>query len=170
VNTYGYVSGNPVDGTDAFGLCDKGICGLKKAPEYDHSGQVELGKWFKWDAEFLNDANHDPMCCEVRQLIFWNRCWSSARCAFTPYYEPPRDQPGNWYEDRDPWGGRYGRRDGPHSQPHPGDYYEGDKYFGWDQPDGPFNGGFFLKFRLIVVDRCRGGKTIFTSKTLQVNF
>ncbi len=78
VNTYGYVSGNPVDGTDAFGLCDKRICGLKKAPEYDHSGQVELGTRFKWDAEFLNDANHDPMCCEVRQLIFWNRCWSSA--------------------------------------------------------------------------------------------
>jgi hypothetical protein len=35
---------------------------------------------------------------------------------------------------------------------------------------GPPNPGFALSFRLIVVDVCQGGKRIYTSKTITVNF
>jgi hypothetical protein len=158
---------NPVDGSEPLGLCKS--CGLKKAPEYDHSGQVSKGTKFSWEVEFLNDDQHDPKCCEVRQHIYWNRCWSKDRCRFAPFFDPPHDKPGNWYEDRDMDDKRYGRRDGRHSGPHEYDRYEGNKYFGSDVPFGPDNEGFFLRLRLVVIDRCRGDAPIYTSKTLQVN-
>lgn len=46
---------------------------------------------------------------------------------------------------------------------------EKNEYDGWDRPSG-FDPGFVLKFRLIVVDVCQGGKRVYTSKTLTVNF
>ena len=168
INTYGYVGANAVSRRDQFGLCDKKICGLKKAPEYDQSGEVFRGTEFNWDAEFLNDERHDPKCCEVRQHIYWNRCWSADECSF--FHGFPDLKPGTWYEDRDFADGRYGRRDGRHAFTAPHNRYDGNKYFGNDKPWGPLNEGFYLKFRLVVVDRCRNGKTIYTSKTLRVNF
>jgi hypothetical protein len=40
---------------------------------------------------------------------------------------------------------------------------------GWDKSYG-FDSGFVLKFRLIVVAVCQGGKKVYTSKTLTINF
>jgi hypothetical protein len=48
-------------------------------------------------------------------------------------------------------------------------WYEGNHYYGYDQPSG-FDSGSVLSFRLIVVDVCRGGRKIYTSKTIKVIF
>jgi len=172
LNTYGYVGGSPIMNADPRGLAPCGkSCGIKKAPEYDVQGTVPKGTTFNWSAEFLNDANHDPTCCEVRQLINWNRPWGPNQSAPHGGFTPPHDQPGNWYEDRDSSDKRYGRRNGSHSDLHQGfDFYSGNTYSGNDTPKGPNNPGFTMRFRLIVVDVCNGGNTIYTSKTLQVNF
>ncbi len=87
--------------------------------------------------------------------------------------------PGNWYEDRDDQGTRYGRRTGPYVDRLPNgnwpayNQYSNDSYYGEDQPGGsnpPSLPGFTLRFRLIVVDVRNGGNTIYTSKTISVNF
>jgi RHS repeat-associated protein len=169
INTYGYVVADPVSRSDEFGLCDKKICGLKKGPEFDHSGEVLANTRISVEAEFLNDEKHDPMCCEVRQHILWNKCWSAAECNFLTYNYGLK--PGVWHEDRGPDGYR-ARRDGQYfyDKPDPSNQYTGNKYHGEDMPGGPANPGFFLKLRPLVVDRCRGGMTIYTGKTLKVVF
>jgi hypothetical protein len=84
-------------------------------------------------------------------------------------------QPNQWYEDRDQLDTRYSRRTGPHvDQNSDGTWpyynnYHGNGYTGTDQPSG-FPPGVVLRFRLIVVDVCNGGKTIYTSKTINVAF
>jgi len=87
-------------------------------------------------------------------------------------FQPPRDQPNQWYEDRDANNKRYGRRSGSYSDLHPGwDWYTSNGYVGGDQPGGPgYQHGDILRFRLIVVDVCNGGQTIYTSKTINFNF
>jgi hypothetical protein len=133
------------------------------------SGSIPQHTTFRWSAEFLNDATHDPTCCEVRQLIYWNRKLSPSQSAPHSGFTPPYDQPGQWYEDRDASDKRYGRRSGSHSDLNPRfDWYQGNGYFGNDTPGGRPDPGFFYKFRLIVVDTCSGGKTLYTSKTITV--
>ncbi len=168
-NFYGYVGNDPGLLTDPYGAAPcppQKKCGIKKAPEYGVSGSVPGGTTFAWGAEFLNDATHDPKCCEVRQLISWNNALNGV-----PHEGFPGGlQAGGWYEDRDQNNKRYGRRTGPYSDPIPGiDEYHGDGYNGKDQPSG-FPPGVTLRFRLIVVDKCSGGETIYTSKTINVNF
>jgi hypothetical protein len=92
-----------------------------------------------------------------------------------PQFRPPEDQPNTWYEDRDltdlinsPFD-RYGRRGIISSGIEDNNYYDGDDYFGYDQPDR-FPHGTTLKFKLIVVDVCNGTKTIYTSKILSDKF
>jgi uncharacterized protein RhaS with RHS repeats len=168
-NTYAYAYNIPTLDSDPTGLCVS--CGIKRGPEYNVQGAIPRNTTFSWSAEFLNDATHAPTCCEVRQLINWNRPSSPGQPAPHRGFTPPRDQPGGWYEDRDQNNKRYGRRSGPYSDLHPGfDYYSGNTYSGNDTPKGPSDPGFYMRFRLIVVDVCNGGKIIYTSKTLQVNY
>ena len=169
-NTYSYVGSDPLIWVDPLALSSCKSCGLKKPPQYNVSGVVPRGTTVSWDAEFLNDDKHDPKCCEVRQLINWNRAISGSQSAPHGGFKPPRDKPGQWYEDRATDGKRYGRRSGPYSDPQPNDYYDADSYHGGDMPDGPNIPGFNLRFRLIVVDTCNGGQTIFTSRTIGVAF
>ena len=168
-NFYSYVGNHPGLFTDPYGASPcppQKKCGIKKAPEYGVSGAVPGGTTFAWGAEFLNDATHDPKCCEVRQLISWNNALNGV-----PHEGFPGGlQAGGWYEDRDQAGKRYGRRTGPYSDPIPGiDDYHGNGYNGKDQPSG-YPPGVTFRFRLIVVDKCSGGETIYTSKTISVNF
>jgi RHS repeat-associated protein len=166
VDFYSYVGNNPGLWPDPLGSCPpQKSCGLKKAPEYGPVGHTAHGFHFAWGAEFLNDATHDPKCCEVRQLISWN---PGPRPH--PGFYPPFDQPNHWYEDRDENDNRYGRRTGIYSDPEPFDNYHGNGYTGSDDPGGDYPSGQTLKFRLIVVDVCNGGKTIYTSKTISVTF
>jgi len=148
-------------------------CGIKTPPEYNVAGSVRayrlengyMGYYFNWHASFLNGAPYNPECCEVRQLISWNRGDRPHRG-----FAPPRNQPNQWYEDRDENNKRYGRRTGPYSDLHPNfDYYSDNRYEGNDTPQ-QFPPGTILSFRLIVVDVCNGSNTIFTSKTLKVIF
>ncbi|HEU4890865.1 MAG TPA: RHS repeat-associated core domain-containing protein [Vicinamibacterales bacterium] len=166
-NFYQYADGSPTNLIDPTGLCAAKSCGIKTAPEYNVSGTIAGGTPFTWKASFLNDATHDPACCEVRQLISWDKNTP------TPPHSgfPNSTQPGTWYEDRDQANKRYGRRSGRYSDPVPGggDEYRGNNYSGRDRPSG-FPPGATLKFRLIVADVCDGGKTIFTSRTLTVKF
>jgi uncharacterized protein RhaS with RHS repeats len=174
LNTYGYVNGTPLLAIDPLGLaaCGK-ICGLKKSPEFDHTGEILAETKISVEAEFLDDEIHDPKCCEVRHHALFNRCWSATNCSF--YLNYPALKPGVWYEERSPEGYR-ARRDGKYfaegynGNPDPSTLYDGNKYHGRDMPGGPVNPGFILKLRPIVVDRCRGGKTIYTGKTLNVIF
>jgi hypothetical protein len=76
-------------------------------------------------------------------------------------------KPGVWYEDRDKYGKRYGRRTGPYADPNEYNWYEGNIYYGEDQPNFHYRGELF-SFRLIVVDVCNGDKTIYTSRTIHV--
>jgi RHS repeat-associated protein len=163
-NFYEYAGGNPIQGTDPEGLQSCKTCGIKKAPEYDVSGAVPPGTTFHWQAEFLNDSTHDPNCCEVRQDISWN-IGGAPHAGFAP----PRNQPNQWYEDRDQNNKRYGRRTGPYKDPQPFDHYVGNKYFGNDTPSGLPHGTTF-RFRLKVVDVCRRARTIYTSKTISMTF
>jgi RHS repeat-associated protein len=161
VNFYAYVGNAPGQWADPYGACPpRKICGLKKAPEYGVSGTVPGGTAFGWGAEFLNDDTHDPKCCEVRQMVSWDRGPAPHRG-----FQPPEDQPNHYYEDRTPDNLRYGRRTGPSS---PGNQasndYHGDGYTGWDKPD--IHHHVTLRFRLIVVDVCNGEKTIYTSKEI----
>jgi uncharacterized protein RhaS with RHS repeats len=69
-NFYVYVADNPVLSTDPSGLCSR-TCGLKEGPAYSVTGQVKGGTPFSRHAIFMNDENHDPACCEVRQYVSW---------------------------------------------------------------------------------------------------
>ena len=167
IDLYVYAAATPSNKIDPQGLCPKS-CGLKKAPEYDIQGTVKGPTPFSWSAEFLNDAIHDPKCCEVRQSISWNM-------AQPPHegFKRPEDKPNQWYEDRAPNGQRYGRRTGPYVAPsNPESSYNTygqNDYKSWDEPYG-FGRGDILSFRLSVVDVCNGENTIFTSKILNVRF
>jgi RHS repeat-associated protein len=178
INPYVYVGNDPIQWSDPSGLCR---CGLKTGPEYYVStvwggGSVGIGGTsvpkgtkFHWHAEFLNDATHDPKCCEVRQLISWNRGPFGQNTVPHAGF-PPWAQPGTWLEDRNEFNKRYGRRTGPYAQPSLNDI-TGNEYHSDDQPNGTGTvPGFAFRFRLIVVDVCQGGKRIFTSKTITVNF
>jgi RHS repeat-associated protein len=187
-NLYAYVGNGPTqftdpDGTQAQAPCKKS-CGLKTGPEYNVTGAIAGGSSFHWSATFLNDNTHDPKCCEVRQLISWNHVPFPPPHAAGPHggFQPPRDQPNQWYEDRDDAplanggiGTRYGRRTGPYVDKNPNgswpyyNKYGPNNYYGEDQPAG-WPAGFTLRFRLIVVDVCNRGKTIYTSKTISDNF
>jgi len=168
INFYRYVGNRSIEFTDAFGLqqqCKR--CGIEQAPEYDVNGSAPGGTTFHWKAKFKDDATHDPKCCEVRQLISWN-----AHVGVAPHggFVAPRDKANQWYEDRDAQNKRYGRRSGAYSDLHPGfDWYTANGYEGNDTPGG-FQHGDILRFRLIVVDVCNGGRTIYTSKTININF
>jgi RHS repeat-associated protein len=175
VNFYSYVSNNPVDWTDPTGLCK---CGLKKGPEYYiHvagrffsasfyiGGSTEPnGTLFRWHAEFLNDATHKPECCEVRQEISWKGGGPPNHAGFAG----GGFSAGHWYEDRDASGNRYGRRSGPYSDLNTSsDWYDGNVYNGADQPVFHHAGELF-SFRLFVVDVCRKGLRIYTSKPIHI--
>jgi RHS repeat-associated protein len=173
VNFYGYVGNDPADWVDIFGLqkCDKKkSCGVKKLG-YDKTGTVPNNTKIHMHAEFLNDETHDPNCCEIRQFVFWNQAISN------PGFKPPYDQPGNWYEDRDRKGKRYGYRAGdapgsPGMPLGPGNSYspDGSQYDGTDWPTAaePIPG---LKGRLllVVVDVCNGGRWVAHSNILNVD-
>jgi RHS repeat-associated protein len=171
-NFYQYVLNNPTQWADPYGLCPPNkSCGVKKGPAYDVAGAIPKNTTFHMHAEFLNDATHDPNCCEVRQLISWNQAISPNQSAPHAGFQPPRDKPGNWYEDRTDHNLRYGRRAGPYSALQPGNSYGPDSYDGADTPGSPQPiPGLILSFRLIVVDTCNGGKTIASGKTITVNF
>jgi hypothetical protein len=158
VNFYGYVGGNPLAFTDPLGLCDK-TCGIKKGPEYNVSGTVPAGTTLRFHAEFLNDATHDPKCCEVRQLVSWQKGPGPS------WFKPPHNQPNTWYEDRSQDGKRLRRAGGvsPNEDPN---YYHGNDYDGRDKPYVEVRD--LYSFRLIVVDLCQRGKTIYTSRTIRV--
>ena len=182
INPYVYVGNDPIQWADPSGLCR---CGIKEGPEYFvhvgfhmiggnfniGGGSISAGTRFYWHAEFLNDATHDPKCCEVRQLVSWNRGPLGPNTV--PFAAVPAwVQPNTWMEDRDQYGKRYGRRTGDYSDINPvNDWYQGNQYDAWDRPRHRANDpGYTLRFRLIVVDVCRGGRRIYTSKTLTVNF
>jgi RHS repeat-associated protein len=163
-NFYEYVGDEPIQGTDPTGLKCK-TCGLKQGPEYSVTGTVAAGTQFTWHAEFLNDKTHDPACCEVRQLTSWTGGGKPNHAGFAG----SGFKSGHWYEDRDGNGKRYGRRKGPYSDLHPGlDWYQGNVYDGMDQPN--IHHHVLMGFRLIAVDVCQGGKVIYTSKTIHVQF
>ena len=138
-------------------------CGLKTAPQYDKLPSVRGGTVFSWHASFLNDANHKPDCCEVRQMISWNHGPAPS------WFYPPDNQANTWYEDRDQANHRYGRRNFPYEDLGPNNYYSGDDYDGSDAPRG-LGQGITFKFKLIVVDICNHDSVIFTSKVLNDNF
>jgi RHS repeat-associated protein len=167
-NFYTYVENDPVGWADPTGQqkCKK-ACGIKKGPEYNVSGTVPGGTGFTFHAEFLNDDEHSPSCCEVRQLISWTQGGPPNHHGF---YPPGNFQSGGWYEDRDANNCRYGRRTGLFGclPVGPGNNYNGNNYDGADWPN--IHHHVLLGFRLIVVDICQGGKTIYTSKTIHVQF
>jgi RHS repeat-associated protein len=166
INFYVYVSNDPISWTDAYGLkkqCKS--CGIKSFSGYTTRagqpirGAAQAGTSFYWHAEFLNDATHDPACCEIRQYF----SFQNGPPQNHPYFQPPdKFKAGTWYEDRSDMDQRYGRRTGPHSFAHfaPGkdtgvlDWFEGNEYWGEDTP--VIHHRDVYRFRLEVVDICRG--------------
>jgi hypothetical protein len=142
----------------------------------DVKGSARGGTAFNWRATFLNDAAHDPKCCEVRQYISWN---ANGQFATPPHngFQEPDDQPNHQVEDRSLNGTRFGRRSGPYSALVPPnnpqsdeiiDWYMANGYIGRDKPIG--QPGDIFEFQLKVVDVCKGGKTIFTSDAISIKF
>ncbi len=165
-NTYVYVAGNPLRWIDLYGLCKK-KCGLEIAPRYDIQGSAPGGTTFSWYAKFMDDNNHDPKCCEVRQQISWDFVW---RTRPHPGFQRPENKPNTWYEDRDRFDKRYGRRTGDYSDLKEGfDWYGVNDYSGRDTPSD-YTPGDVLSYRLIAVDVCNGDKTIFTSEKIDIVF
>ena len=172
-NFYGYVENDPVEFSDPFGLClpNKKKCGVKSLG-YDKTGSIPKNTRIQLRAEFLNDATHDPHCCEVRQMVWWNKPWSTAGNGGPNIGFAGDDAPQQWHEDRSPTGNQYGHRGVA------GSYgtYSDNGFSASDQPGTSGLPGFdyptgeVLKLRLIVIDTCNGGKTVATSKTLTVNF
>jgi hypothetical protein len=106
-------------------------------------GSVPGGTIFRWHAEFRNDAGYDPKCCEVRQLINWNRGPFGPNTV--PHSGFPKWGAGVWLEDRNKANKRYGRRSGPYHDPSLS-LYRGNEYDADDRPSGPPNPG--LSFRI----------------------
>jgi len=170
-NFYAYVHNEPVGWADPTGeqKCKKS-CGVKKGPEYGPSGTIRGGTSFAFGAEFLNDSDHSPSCCEVRQFILRNQALKDSLGVPHQGFSS-NSEPYNWYEDRDQWDQRFRRPGRPHS---PGNLsgvndYHGNGFDGRDTPSGYPPGVTFL-FHLTVVDICNGGKTVYTSRTLTDNF
>jgi RHS repeat-associated protein len=166
INFYVYVSNDPISWTDAYGLkkqCKS--CGIKSFSGYTTRagqpirGTAQAGASFYWHAEFLNDATHDPACCEIRQYFSFQNGPPQNASAFP---HPEQLKAGTWYEDRSDMGQRYGRRTGPYSYGHfaPGkdtgvlDWFEGNEYWGEDTPR--IHHRDVYRLRLEVVDVCRG--------------
>jgi RHS repeat-associated protein len=174
VNFYEYVDNDPVQWTDPHGLtkCKKG-CGIKKGPAYSVTGTVPLNTLFTMHAEFLNDDTHDPRCCEVRQLVMWNKPLSPTQSAPHAGFAPPRDKPGVWYEDRNIDNQRYGRKPGGKlpAMPSGFSFYGSDSFDGSDMPGAEqLYPGVIFSFQLVVIDVCNGGNTAARSKRIKVNF
>ena len=175
LNVFGMLDNDSIVQVDVKGLCS---CGIKKGPEYGVQGTVPAGTVLDFTAEFLNDdKGHIPDCCEVRQLINWNKDPFNGRGrqgpAPHPGFDPEHNQPGEWYEDRDEGGGRYGRRTGTKKDTDTRNGYSGNGYHGADTPGGqnpPPLPGFIMSFRLIVVDICNKGVVLYTSKTVNETF
>ena len=174
-NFYTYVENGPAVWADPSGQqkCKKS-CGIKKGPEYNVSGTIDGGTastaGFTSHAEFLNDDEHSPSCCEVRQLISWTQGDRPAHQGFDPSNAPEGTgdfRSGRWYEDRNKNNCRYGRRNGPFACGGLGGY-SGNNYDGEDLPN--IHHHVLLGFRLIVVDVCNGGKTVYTSRTIHVRY
>ncbi len=136
INPYVYVENDPIQWADPSGLCR---CGIKKGPEYYASSHwagssniggssVPGGTMFHWHAEFLNDATHEAKCCEVRQLVSWNRGPLGPNTV--PHAAVPAwVRPNTWIEDRNKFGYCYGRRTVTYSDLDPTiDWYQGNQY------------------------------------------
>lgn len=171
INTFSYVGGSPVTDVDPLGLCKK--CGLAKAPEYDHQGTVPRNTRFSWSAEFRNDGDYDPKCCEVHQEVQWDRSphGKDRRGPHDGFDRFNEYEPHTWYEDRDVDDWRYGYRTGPYAQPTTNNSYTGNRYYGDDQPrsQNPIY-GYHMLFQLKVLDVCNGSSVIYTSNVLTVDF
>lgn len=168
-NFYSYVGNDPIEWTDPSGLekCKK-KCGIKKPPKYDEQGTIHGPVELLIHAEFLNDAEHSPACCEVRVQISWTQASPP-----TKYFQG--DSPNNWYYDAGPPQNgssgpcMLGVRSGPNSCLGPGNSYAGNSFNGSDLVS--LHHPETLAFRLLVLDICDGGKAIYTSRTpLYVKF
>ena len=207
VNLYTFAENVPVNLFDYLGLqssCStchtpkelqtlqpKKHCKLKSGPSYEPNGVIKAVKsggryvtpnGFRLLAEFEDDETKGfcAGCCEVRQLITWDKGDPGmGNPFFTPIQNFPRNKP---YEDR---GGdlanpkkekRYGHRSGKYSDG--SGYYNSngeadmkngvrfkDQDFPWIQVS-PWDHGARWFFKLIVIDRCNGGDV--TDKTCKV--
>jgi RHS repeat-associated protein len=156
LNFYAYVTNDPTSWRDPFGLCKS--CGLVQA-SYNVSGMVKPFDTFGWSAQFMNDEKHDPNCCEVRQQIWFDKG------PMTTGFKPPEDKPNQWYYDRDNFGFMgYSRGAGNWRC----NQYSGNFYFGCDRPVMLYP--VLLKFRLVVLDNCNGGRSIFMSIPIKEQF
>lgn len=175
IDFYRYVGNSPTEATDPGGECPK-TCGLKSFPGYDKGGQVlRPNVEFSWSTTFLDDKDHDPTCCQVRQYVRWNREPSLYLKTPSKAFKAPENKPGHWYEDRDSLDYRYGRRSGPHADPHPDpavEIFTKDSDTAYDQPKGWYAIGFEEEFQLRVYDVCqKPEKRIATSdKTIRVRW
>jgi hypothetical protein len=182
-NLYWYAANDPVDQIDPSGLKICCSCGIKKGPEFNVTGPIKIKTYFTWDAKFLNDATHKSTCCEVRQLIKWDKnpnpnYQPNNNNAPHPGFTPGHNSPDEWYEDRAQNGTRNNARNSPNACKPPGfDDYDDIKgtYHSHDLPGGTNPAQYHLDgwkwyFRLEVVDLCNKNKVIYTSKTLEVDW
>ena len=171
-NFFTYVDNSPIEWVDAFGLQKCKKCGVKKGPQYDRPGPIHGPATVLIHAEFLNDSEHSPTCCEVRQYVSWTQSTPPSK-----YFLPRSDlPPGPFYGDRGPEPEgltaagpcMLGRRSGPFSCLTKGNDYKGNSYDGGDTVIQ--NHKEVIQLKLRVVDICNGEKTVAESNILKVWF
>ena len=150
-------------------------CRIRTGPRYMPRGRVPVvdsgpnkTARFTLSADFENMPSQGifPSCCEVRQEMQWDQAAASSAGGVPHAGWPASTAVGQWNEDRDPQGARYGHRSGPHARPTDYDQYLdgsgrrnqafGSRYRGSDDPLVPARQAGNWRFRLTVIDVCRG--------------
>jgi hypothetical protein len=166
-------------------------CSVAKEPTYTPSGEIQADyngpkkeAHFEFEATFNNrpGLGEQPRCCEFRQYVKMDQEYAASHGGPMSSGFPQDTKAGEFVEDRNQTGYRYGHRNDQYTSGKAGDRYtdsktglqddaNGDKYKGDDSPHTRktyVHGKTTFEGR--VIDTCNGNKTVASSSPLVIDW